>query len=477
MHINSVSVEIIAGTNDGLKPFGFEENFAPGLNILTGDNSSGKSTILSCIYYCLGMEQLMGSKGTNALSPALHQVLNYKGQNCNIYESTCSLTFTANNNKNYKLERKITSSEKIKPNEILIYDGDNIVSKFVHSERDHGDQGFYNWLAEVNGLEIFNVESSNGDSTKPLYMQNIFSLAFIEQTKGWSDIFSMMPSFGIKDPKQKVVEYALELKSLELNMQLDQIKSEKNAIKEKWVKIDSDLEYRTQASQLYLSHYNKKRPIDNKKIDSIYVAELDNKKREVKLKDKINRIKNSISESEIKIKELNEKSISSQEIVNTKDKITRSLARLISERNEISSLYDEEKFKLSRLKKSLSSTLSDIQGFQDVKKLSINRNWEKLTTSKCPVCENSVSNKKDSDLSEETIDKSIAFLRSQKSTFETYIEASQTVIDRFISSLAYYDKNIAINRTHLDSIDKDLNSPSSQAIRVELELQADLKHR
>ncbi len=419
----------------------------------------------------------MGSKGTNALSPALHQVLNYKGQNCNIYESTCSLTFTANNNKNYKLERKITSSEKIKPNEILIYDGDNIVSKFVHSERDHGDQGFYNWLAEVNGLEIFNVESSNGDSTKPLYMQNIFSLAFIEQTKGWSDIFSMMPSFGIKDPKQKVVEYALELKSLELNMQLDQIKSEKNAIKEKWVKIDSDLEYRTQASQLYLSHYNKKRPIDNKKIDSIYVAELDNKKREVKLKDKINRIKNSISESEIKIKELNEKSISSQEIVNTKDKITRSLARLISERNEISSLYDEEKFKLSRLKKSLSSTLSDIQGFQDVKKLSINRNWEKLTTSKCPVCENSVSNKKDSDLSEETIDKSIAFLRSQKSTFETYIEASQTVIDRFISSLAYYDKNIAINRTHLDSIDKDLNSPSSQAIRVELELQADLKHR
>ena len=243
MHINSVSVEIIAGTNDGLKPFGFEENFAPGLNILTGDNSSGKSTILSCIYYCLGMEQLMGSKGTNALSPALHQVLNYKGQNCNIYESTCSLTFTANNNKNYKLERKITSSEKIKPNEILIYDGDNIVSKFVHSERDHGDQGFYNWLAEVNGLEIFNVESSNGDSTKPLYMQNIFSLAFIEQTKGWSDIFSMMPSFGIKDPKQKVVEYALELKSLELNMQLDQIKSEKNAIKE-LVKIITEKESR-----------------------------------------------------------------------------------------------------------------------------------------------------------------------------------------------------------------------------------------
>ncbi len=221
MHINSVSATILAGTDDGLKPFGFEYNFKPGLNVLSGDNSSGKSTILSCMYYCLGMEQLMGSKGINALSPALHQVLNFGGHTCNVYESNCSLSFTANNGKQYKLTRQIASSDEITINEILIFDGTTTTPKFVHSARDHGDQGFYQWLAEVNGLEIFNVESFNGESTKPLYMQNIFSLAFIEQTKGWSDIFSMMPSFGIKDPKQKVVEYSLGLKSLELNMKLD----------------------------------------------------------------------------------------------------------------------------------------------------------------------------------------------------------------------------------------------------------------
>ena len=79
MRINSVKAKIIAGTKEGFKEFGFNHSFEPGLNILTGDNSSGKSTILSCIYYCLGMEQLMGSKGTNALSPALHQALNFDG--------------------------------------------------------------------------------------------------------------------------------------------------------------------------------------------------------------------------------------------------------------------------------------------------------------------------------------------------------------------------------------------------------------
>lgn len=477
MRIDSVSAKILAGTEDGLKPFGFEYGFKSGLNILTGDNSSGKSTVLSCIYYCLGMEQLMGSKGVNALSPALHQVLNFDGHACNVYESSCSLTFTANNGKRYSLTRQIETSDEISINEILILDGNTTTPKFVHSARDHGDQGFYQWLAEVNGLKIFNVESFSGESTKPLYMQNVFSLAFIEQTKGWSDIFSMMPSFGIKDPKQKVVEYSLGLKSLELNMKLDQIKTEKNQIKGEWKKIDNDLNYRAQATQLYLSIFDKNKPIPDRKIEGIYAAELNNEEKEVKASQVAEIIKNEIDCSDRRIEITEVPKEGSEYLIETSEKLKESLSTFIYERNEASELYEEEKVKLSNFKRSLSSTIKDIQGFQDVMKLSVSRNWEILSTAKCPVCENSVENKKDTDLSEETIDKSVAFLKSQKSTYEKYIEASESVLDRYVSVLAYYDKNIALKRSQLDSIYKDLKSPSSQSVRGELEVQAELKHR
>lgn len=477
MRINSVKTSITAGTEEGFKEFGFDHSFAPGLNILTGDNSSGKSTILSCIYYCLGMEQLMGSKGTNALSPALHQALNFDGHSYDIYESKCSVIITANDGNEYSLTRRIRSSEDITLNEITIFDGIKTFSKFVHSARDHRDQGFYQWLAEVNALEICNVESFNGESTKPLYMQYVFALAFIEQTKGWSDLFSMMPTFGVKDPKQKVVEYCLGLSSLAINMQLDQIKSEKNQMKIKWKRIESDLNYRAQLIQLYLSGLDNDKPVEGKIINRIYAAELDQEKKEVKINDAIKDIENEINESNRRINLAESPGNEPRDLIIVRDSIKDSLSRLLLERTEVSDLYEEEKVKLDIFKNSLSSTIKDIQGFQDVKKVSISRSWEVLNTAKCPVCESSVENKKDSELSEGAIDKSIAFLKSQKTTYETYIEASNAVIERFISALAYYDKNIELKRMQLNSIDRDLNSPGSQAIRAELEMQAELKYR
>lgn len=477
MYINNVALSVRTGTTEGLKDFGFNFDFKKGLNIVTGDNSSGKSTILSCINYCLGMEQLLGSKGIKALSPALHQALNFDGRANNVYESQCTLKITANNGNSYQLTRCITSSENVTINEIKVFDGKETVSKFIHSARDHEGQGFYQWLAEVNELKIFNVESFTGGTTKPLYMQNIFSLAFIEQTKGWSDIFSMMPSFGIKDPKQKVVEYSLGLSSLELNMQLDQIKAGKNEIKSEWKKLVSSLDFHSQSLQLYLSIFDKNKPIDDKKIDAIYAAELSEEEKEIKTVELINGIQVSIENIDKQLKHSDISNTTSKELIETRDEIKESLSKFVSERNDASELYEEEKTKLARYKESLSTTINDIQGFQDVKKLSISRSWKNISTAKCPVCENSVENRKDAELSEGTIDKSIAFLRSQKSTYDKYLQASEQVIERYISTLAYYDKSIQLKRQQLDSVHKDLNSPSSQSIRSAFELQAELKHR
>ena len=419
----------------------------------------------------------MGSKGTNALSPALHQAINYAGDSKNIYESSCSLEFTANNKNIYKLTRKVKPSDKSHINEILIDDGTRTISKFVHSPRDHGDQGFYNWLAEVNGLEIFNVESINGDSIKPLYMQNIFSLAFVEQTKGWSDIFSMMPIFGIKDPKQKVVEYCLALKSLELNFKLDQIKSEKSNARAEWKKISSDLDYRVQKSRLYLSGFDKNSPISEEKINQISVVELDEDETEITLNKLIELLNKKITESKEKLAISKNKNAISKSLIDSRDKIKKSIVRYLNERSEASFLYEEEKLKLKNYKEALSSAIEDIQGFQDVRKISIARDWEALSDGNCSVCGSSVENKKDAELSERNIEKSIAFLKSQKSTYETYTEASEVVIDRYKSALSYYDKKITLKRIQLDNLHDDLSSPALESVRGELLGQTELTYR
>ncbi|WP_039882086.1 ATP-binding protein [Marinobacter manganoxydans] len=270
MYINSVKVAVRAHTPDGNKDFGFLFEFQEGLNVLTGDNSSGKSTVLSCIYYCLGLEQLIGSKGVNALSPALHQALMSDGYSCNIYESECFLEFTDKAGKKWSLNRVVKDGETVGSNEIIIEANGEKMSKFIHSPRDHSRNGFFKWFAEVNELDIFDVESTSGLSAKPLYMQNVFTLCFIEQTKGWSDFFSMMPPFGIKDPKQKVVEYCLGLNSLAVNMQLDAIKVGKDSIVEKWREQIKELDLRAQNLNLYLSPIDKLKPKTKRQIEKIY---------------------------------------------------------------------------------------------------------------------------------------------------------------------------------------------------------------
>lgn len=53
LQINEIKINIY--TNNGT--YGFHENFAEGLNfILSYDNTCGKSSVLSAIYYCLGLE-------------------------------------------------------------------------------------------------------------------------------------------------------------------------------------------------------------------------------------------------------------------------------------------------------------------------------------------------------------------------------------------------------------------------------------
>ena len=54
------------------KTFGRDLILASGLNIIAGENTSGKSSLAKCFYYVLGMEQLIeGRLGAEALDDSV----------------------------------------------------------------------------------------------------------------------------------------------------------------------------------------------------------------------------------------------------------------------------------------------------------------------------------------------------------------------------------------------------------------------
>ena len=65
--INKFKIKLSTTSGD----YGFECKFHSGLNIIRGNNSSGKSTFINSLIYSLGMEELIGGKGIKVLPYAL----------------------------------------------------------------------------------------------------------------------------------------------------------------------------------------------------------------------------------------------------------------------------------------------------------------------------------------------------------------------------------------------------------------------
>ena len=60
-------IKVVLETEDG--EYGFDERLLPGLNFIASEeNTCGKSSILIAIYYCLGLEEIIGGQGEKVLT-------------------------------------------------------------------------------------------------------------------------------------------------------------------------------------------------------------------------------------------------------------------------------------------------------------------------------------------------------------------------------------------------------------------------
>lgn len=72
-------------------------------------------------------------------------------------------------------------------------------------------------------------------------MQLIFSGIFIEQKRGWADIFSAMPVLNIKDAKKRVLEYILGLDTLTNEKKRASLKISESTISHKWDELAKEI--------------------------------------------------------------------------------------------------------------------------------------------------------------------------------------------------------------------------------------------
>src|SRR5690606_20584956 len=71
--INNIKIEV--NTNNGI--FGAFHEFKKGLNIVRGDNTSGKSSLFQAIVYALGFEELIGGRFEKTMQSVLKDQVEY----------------------------------------------------------------------------------------------------------------------------------------------------------------------------------------------------------------------------------------------------------------------------------------------------------------------------------------------------------------------------------------------------------------
>ena len=239
LKINRLKVEL--KTIDG--KYGIDTSFVNGINFISSNkNTCGKSSILAAIYYALGFEEILGGIGPKALSYVYRDHIEEPSNDkFNIVESAIFLEISNKDNvitifrtvKQENKDDKLITVYSSSMNEI--YKDTTIHNDFFVHRKNSAvhEKGFHAFLENFLELNIPLVPTFDGVDRK-LYLQLIFSSMFIEQKHGWGDILAGMPTLGIKDAKKRVIEFVLNLDTLETERKKNILKVKKNNIINKW---------------------------------------------------------------------------------------------------------------------------------------------------------------------------------------------------------------------------------------------------
>ena len=477
------AIKILINSTKGY--YGLDLKFESGLNIIRGSNSSGKSTIFQSILYCLGLEEIIGSRNEKAMQSVLkNEILNdNKIKEAEVIESSIQLEIE-NNNKIVTIERFI-KSESRDPRLVKVYEGALLSKKekpkketpmYVHDAGAATDvtYGFHVFLEKFLNFNLPLVQY-NDNSVRKLYLQNIFPAFVIEQKVGWSDFLSTIPYFNLRDKEKRAIEFILKLDSwnieerkqilrkrkaeisLEWNDKLNQIKelarraaSEINGIEENPSIINN-------INSIYLTYHS---PIKTYYLND-YIEELSNEVYELE-SNEIPKIVTISKEREIELKKLtdeyNQYSVNYDFLLNRKNSIDTSLLTI----NERLKQIEEELYQNKQ--------------HQKLRKYG-SQNEIAIANDICPTCGQDIVDSLMPTISIQmpmNIEENIGYLEAQRSMAISYLKNHETdikSINRQLTTIENYSTQL---RDKIRSIKKELVSddrlPSFELIERRIKL-------
>ena len=264
----SIYVDSKSPDSDELTHYGRIVPLNKGLNIIAGDNTSGKTTLAKCLYYILGVEEIIdGKQNTMALDRSVFQ--SFTSQNADDNETIVQVDssyvvaqlsntegkiITVRRDVKDGLQKDFVKVDVWECKEEDITPETKHIAYFLHYRDDHNTNlpfGYYQYLAKFAGLEIIKAPTKNG-SEYDLYLKTLFSLDFVQQTRGWTDYFATIRGYNFIQPKQRIIEYALGVSIDDSIATYKQLKNENELIKAEWEKRVRDIKQRLTYNNLYV---------------------------------------------------------------------------------------------------------------------------------------------------------------------------------------------------------------------------------
>lgn len=467
LQINRLKIVI----RTAIKDFGFDRAFGEGLNfIASDDNTCGKSSILEGIYYALGLEQIIGGIGEKVLTSVYKTSIEYEGITYSTLESEVYLEIY--NGLDVITLYRTAKMENRESRLISVYYGSiadielgtvDVNDMYVNMpDSATRGKGFHTFLESYLNLKLPRVHTYN-DSESKLYLQLIFSGMFIEQKRGWADFFSGMPILGVKDAKQRVVEFILALNIIENEKRKLQLADLKSSIDRKWdTAVQTIIASGHSAQCNILNLPLSPRLLDKKLFGQVVVENLNHQE----INEYIHSLKANLqSLSAIKPKVVDNYDNLEKELNDTDTQILQ----FSEELREIRESLRLENTSVKSLKENLETIEIDIANNKDAARLQRlgSEIGSSVMSGMCPTCNQSVPDTLlpiSSDYTVMSIDENIKHLHAQRDMYKFAIEGKLTTITELEKQVSFLEgslhtlRRLALSlRSDLCAVDEELS--------------------
>jgi len=470
MKFNQLFVNLIA---EDSHDYGYRIPFSSGLNIIRGDNSSGKSTFVNSLIYALGMEEIIGSKGNSALPYALKDKFDLNGEIKRVISSAVYLELENKAGKVITLKRVIKSDEA-DTKLIQIIDGDYLTTTsstnfrsqytFLHDGGSAQDEqrGFFAYLENFLGLKLPSLSDNKGKETK-LYLQSVFSALLVEQKRGWTDYIANIPYYGVSGMREKVASFLLNLDSFRSAKKLNELQSQRSILTARWSELATEIKIAVENKYLTVSGLSKVPSIDfDPKL--IFIGE--RKGIEIQSFDAV--------KTELKREMLE---VIQNEKAQLLDESPDLVINIESIQNRIDELLIMQSMCSSQIKVNESQLGQYIESLESIKKdLKANKLTEKLVKfgadeseldfakGKCHTCMNPIDDmliSPDSAAMPMSLQENITHLDNQRKMTQSLLDGLNKNIERDKGQLLTISSEIIKFRKELVSLKRDIKSTSS----------------